>query len=95
MRITKIFLLKLRQLSRRRDRIPNLASIHFLFRKIVDVVGDVVVVDVCLPKEFEAVHEIPPYFAAGGSVKFFIVKGELDAGFEGRVEGADAVGGED
>jgi hypothetical protein len=84
--------LKQRQLPRRGDNISNLPPIHLLARELVHVHGNAVVVGL-LAVGAQHLEEIHPHGAAAGLVEGRVVQGDLDAGLEGCVEGADAVAG--
>ncbi len=86
---------ELRELPRRRDGVADLPPVHVLVGQRVDVVVQVVVVDARLAEVAQPREEVAPDLAPLGFLEVVVVQGELDAGFEGLVEGADSVGGED
>jgi len=79
-----------RQHLRRLDRTLDLPSIQLNRAQLIQVRS----ADIAFL--FGKTHdEVGPDLAAGGLGEDFVVEGDVDAGFEGGVEGFDAVGGQE
>ncbi len=76
------------------QRVADLAAVHLVAGQFVHVGDDVVRINF-LVIGAQDIDEIAPDLAAARGVEGWVVQGELDAGFEGLVEGADAVGCQD
>ena len=89
------FALILRKLSGHGDGIPDLAPIHLMISKSINVAVDIVEINIFIVKRLQTIDEIPPNLFVLRECQTFVMQGELDTQFEDFVEGADAVEGQD
>lgn len=71
-----------RQLASRNDRIADLAAVHVLLDKLIDVVPNVVELDTAGVKASESGKEVAPNLFLLSDGQVLVAQGQLDTGFE-------------